>query len=119
MGKAVSDSIRGIAASVNRKGALQSVVAGSMQEIADGNHASRSASEEDELAGGSALAECFGHGIQFSSSIIKVVMRNNKVHCFQRGMAGEKQPVCRIPKVVFAWALGQNLSVYYAGDKNC
>jgi hypothetical protein len=63
MGEAVGDSVCGIAAGVDRESALQFMVSGFVQEIADRNHPSHSASEENELASGSALAQRLCHGI--------------------------------------------------------
>ena len=116
MGEAVGDPIRGIATSVDWKGAPPLVVAGSVQQVANRYYAGHSSSEEDELARSATLAERLGHGIHFSSSIAQVVMGNAKVDSFECGVAGKKQPVSRIPKVVFARDFGQSLRAHNAGD---
>ena len=102
MGKTVCHPICGIAAGVDRKGALQLVVAGSMQKIADRNHPGHSAPEENQLAWRPALAERFCHRIQFSSAITQVVVRDTKIQTFQDGMAGKKRFVGGIPETVLS-----------------
>ena len=47
MGKAVSHAVSRISAGIDGKRALQFVMSGSVQEIADCNHASHSSSEKD------------------------------------------------------------------------
>jgi len=107
---AVSETVRhpvcGIPAGVDRKGALQFVVAGSVQEIADRNHASHSSSEEDQLASGPTFAERFGHGVHLPSSPAQVAMGNAKIHGFQRGVAGKKRLIGCVPKAVAGGNLG-------------
>ena len=110
MGEAVGHAVCRIAAGVDREGALQFVVAGSVQEIADGDHARHSSSEEHQLASGSALAERLCLGVEFSASLAQVTVRNAKVHRLQRGVAGEKHLVGGVPKIVFGCDLGEILS---------
>lgn len=100
MGEAVGYSVCGIAAGVDGKSALQFVVSGFVQQITDRNHPSHSASEENQLAGGSALAQRLRHGIHFPSSVAQVMVRYAKVHCFQGGVTGKKDLVGSIPKAV-------------------
>jgi len=109
VGEAVSHPVRGIAAGVDRKSALQSVVPGFVQQIANGNHARHPSSEEDQLASCSTLAQRFCHGIQFSSPMAQVMVGDAKVHRLQHGMAGKKSLVSRVPKIVFRWNLSQVL----------
>src|ERR1700680_3750297 len=79
VGEAVSHAVCGIAAGVYREGALQFVVAGFVQKIADRNHAGRSSSEKDQLASGSTFAERLCHGVHLFSSMAQVPMSNAKV----------------------------------------
>jgi hypothetical protein len=115
--EAVSHSVCGIAARVDRKSALQPMVAGFVQEIADGNHPGHSSSEEDQLASGPALAQRFCHGIQFSASVTQIAMRDPKVHSFERGVAGKQCLVGCVPKTVFRCNLGQDLSAACAAAR--
>ena len=101
MGKAVDDPVCGIAAGVDRESALQFVVAGFVQQITKGNHASHSSSEKDQLTRCSTLTESPCLGVHFPSPIAQVMVRNAKVHRFQHGMAGKKGLVGRVPKIVF------------------
>jgi len=106
----VSHAVRGIAAGVDGKSTLQFVMSSFVQQIADRNYPSHSASEENQLASGSTLAKRLGHRIYFPSSIAQVVMRNTKVNCLQCGVTGKKNFVRSVPKTVCNWNLGQTLS---------
>ncbi len=110
VGKAISHPVRGIAAGIDREGALQFMVTGSVQEITDRNHARHSSSEKDQLASGSTLAKRRCHGIQFPSSITQVPVGDAKVHSFEPGVAEEKYLVGCVPEIVFSWNLPQILS---------
>jgi hypothetical protein len=101
MGEAVGYSVRGIAAGVHWNSAFKLVVSGFVQQITDRNHRGHPASEENQLAGGSAIAQRLRHRIQFPSSVAQVMVRYPKVHHFQGGVTGKKHFVGFIPKAVW------------------
>jgi hypothetical protein len=117
MGEAVGHPVCGIPTDVDRKGALQFVVAGFVQKIADGNHTGRSSPEKDQLAGRPTLAERLCLGVKFSSSIAQVMVSNAKVHSFQHGVAGEKRFVGSVPKIVFSGNPRQILGAACTADE--
>jgi len=77
--------------------------AGFVEQIADCNHTRHSSAEEDQLSGGSALAERPRQGVQFLASTAQVAMGNDKVHGLERSMAGKERLVRNVPKVVLGW----------------
>jgi len=117
MGEAVGHAVCGIAAGIDRKGTLQSVVGGSVQQIADRNHPGHPAREEDQLASRPTFAKRLCHGVLFSSSIAEVVVSDAKVHCFQHCVAGKKRLVGCVPKIMFRRSLAQILGPASATNK--
>ena len=63
MGEAVGYSVCGVAAGIHGKSAFELVVSGFVEQITDRNHSRHPASEENQLAGGSALAQRLCHWI--------------------------------------------------------
>ncbi len=98
MGEAVSHAIRGIGTGINGKCALQLVMAGSVQEIADRDYARHSSSKKDQLARSSAFTKRFSSRIQFSASFAQVVVSDAKVERLQCCVGGKQGFVGSVPK---------------------
>lgn len=63
MGEAVGHAIGGVAAGEHAEGALQFVVTGLVEKIADSQNADGSPTKENYLASSSAFTECLPHWI--------------------------------------------------------